>query len=153
MVIYSFSSTFENCISLESIDLSVFNGIENLMNVNNMFANCTSLKQIEFPTIKASGLKSTSNMFFGCSKLEYIDIGNFLTSSNLKNLDNMFYNCSSLIFLNISQLYTGNLQNVYNIFHGVNKPIRLIIYEDVDEFLKQEISKLTIINETEFELF
>lgn len=86
-----------------------------------MFANCTSLKSLYFPKINAPGLDSTENMFFGCSKLKHLDMGNFTTSdAELYNLKNMFYNCINLEYLDISKLYFE--QGIYEgIFYGVGK--------------------------------
>ena len=112
--ITNFYLTFLNCKSLTSINLTSFNGIKNLDNVDKMFENCSSLKEVIFPHIQASDLSSTSYMFSGCTRLEYIDMGNFDTKI-VEEMKFMFNDCKSLKVLNISKLHTNNLKNVTNI--------------------------------------
>ena len=111
------NSAFENCKNLKNIDLTPFDGIKNLLGVEKMFANCTSLKSLYFPKINAPGLDSTANMFLGCTKLKHLDMGNFTTSNNaLYNLSNMFYDCKDLEYLDISKLYfeQGEYKGIFN---------------------------------------
>ena len=65
-------------------------------------------------------------MFYGCSSLIRLDIGNWNTSS-LVVADNMFRNCSSLTNLDIGKWDTSSLGSVAFMFSGCSSLIRLDI--------------------------
>lgn len=50
-------------------------------------------------------------MFYGCSKLTSLDVGNFNTS-NVSDMSHMFYGCSSLTSLDVSNFNTSNVTDM-----------------------------------------
>ena len=87
--LYSF---FEECTSLESIDLSSWDTSE-LFSTYNMFASCTKLKSITFgENWDVSGVSDFSNMFYGCSALESVDVSDWIISNPVLSMNNVFYN-------------------------------------------------------------
>ena len=54
------TSTFENCKNLEYVDLSQFEGNEDLLDMDKMFKNCHKLKNVTFPRIEAEQLISAN---------------------------------------------------------------------------------------------
>ena len=109
-------------------------------------------KSVEFPNINATGLYSTSNMFYNCSNLKRINMGNFLTSINLYYLENMFYGSINLNYLDISKLYINNNCNIKDIFHGVISNITIKAYKNVNQDLKAQILNLTNLDDIVYEL-
>ena len=63
-------------------------------------------------------------MFYGCNRIEMINLGNFVTEEILF-MERMFYNCNSLNYLNISKISTSNDIETDNIFFGVNPSINI----------------------------
>ena len=76
---------FQNCTSLEYIDLSSFTFNKySTYDMRYMFSNCKNLKSILFPSEKyqLSNLYM-DNMFSFCEKLESIDLSNFNITGNI----------------------------------------------------------------------
>lgn len=65
--------------------------------------------------VNVSGIRSTAWMFYGCSKLNSIDLSG-LDTSKLMNMEQMFANCSGLETLDLSGLDTSNVSNMGGMF-------------------------------------
>ena len=86
---------FEDCVSLESIDLSALN-LSMLEDMYSMFSGCSSLNALNFGNnIDTSNVSDMSHMFFGCTSLEEIDLSD-LSFTALRNATRMFYYCRAL---------------------------------------------------------
>ena len=138
---------FQNCITLEYIDLSNFD-TSNVTNIAFMFNHCNRLKEIKgldkFITSKATTMEG---MFQSCFKLEFIDVSSFDTSNvdimnfmfvdcfklkgikginklntkKVTNMTGMFENCLSLKYLNIENFDTSNVTNMSYMFNKCKK--------------------------------
>jgi len=138
---------FQNCITLEYIDLSNFD-TSNVTNMAFMFNHCNRLKEIKgldkFITSKATTMEG---MFQSCFKLEFIDVSSFDTSNvekmnfmfvdcfklkgikginklntkKVTNMTGMFENCLSLKYLNIENFDTSNVTNMSYMFNKCKK--------------------------------
>ena len=106
----STSYMFENCTSLESIDLSSFN-TTSVKNMSHMFSDCSSLESIDLSSFNTTNVKNMSSMFDGCSSLESITLSSFNTT-NVKNMSYMFSECSSLESIDLSSFNTTNVKNM-----------------------------------------
>ena len=134
---------FQNCTSLESIDLSSFT-INSYGYMNYMFSNCNNLKSILLPkTNQVFKYFYMNNMFSFCEKLESIDLSNynlygyidfnctFCYDYSLKSvklpflkvdridMNSMLESCSNLdnIFFttyNDKFIYTNSAENAFN---------------------------------------
>ena len=138
---------FQNCITLEYIDLSNFD-TSNVTNMAFMFNHCNRLKEIKgldkFITSKATTMEG---MFQSCFKLEFIDVSSFDTSNveimnfmfvdcfklkgikginklntkKVTNMTGMFENCLSLKYLNLENFDTSNVTNMSYMFNKCKK--------------------------------
>ena len=109
------SRMFHNCENLLSLDLSSLD-TENVTNMSNMFAYCSSLTKIIFPdNVNTSKVTNMSCMFEGCSSLTELNLSKFNTN-NVTNMFRMFYNCSSLTNLDLSNFNTTNVTNMQDMF-------------------------------------
>ncbi|SHK33291.1 BspA family leucine-rich repeat surface protein, partial [Hespellia stercorisuis] len=63
--------------------------------MTSMFYNCSKLTSIDLGNFDTSTVTDMKSMFYNCSKLTSIDLGNFDTST-VTSMANMFYGCSSL---------------------------------------------------------
>jgi len=70
------------------------------------FTNVTAITGLSL--LDTSSTTSMSNLFYGCGKLESVDVSGFNTS-NVVYMNNMFYGCSSLTSINISNFDTRNV--------------------------------------------
>ena len=87
-----------------------------------MFYNCYTLTELILHWYTPS-LKDTSRMFYGCTKLETLDIGTW-NGSNITNLTYMFQNCTNLINLTFMQNLGAAWQN-YSTANNVDQTIDL----------------------------
>ena len=122
---------FQNCKSLESIDIInthnvtsmsyMFNyclllqsipqlDTSNVTIMQNMFEHCQSIQSI--PQLDTSKVTSMSNMFGYCTLLQSIPQ---LDTSKVTNMENMFNSCKSL--QSIPQLDTSKVTNMREMFY------------------------------------
>lgn len=140
----SFYIMFENCSSLESLDLSMFD-LTTITNMNGMFQGCSSLTEIEWPeSATTPKLESMDYMFKGCSSLTSIDLSSFsselltsmlqafdgctavteikfgdnFTASSVSNMNYLFLNLTSLKELDLSKFVTTSLTTMIQTFTG-----------------------------------
>ena len=64
-----------------------------------MFQGCSSLQDYHFNIayFDTKKVKTMENMFAGCSSLEDLNLWNFKTD-NLVNMSNMFHSCKAFIY-------------------------------------------------------
>ena len=67
-----------------------------------------------------SEIKNMNSMFRDCKSLKNLDLSNLLTD-NVTDVGYMFSGCSSLVFLDFSNLSVANMHNEFKMFDGVNK--------------------------------
>ena len=143
-------SMFYNCVSLTSVDLQslYFDYIEDMsymfynckklqdlsksnLNLNSinaqrismkgMFQNCESITSLDLKSnFYTKNVEIMWDMFKGCSKLQYLNLGNFDTSK-VTDMESMFEGCSSLTSLNLSSFVTNNVQYMNKMFYNCIK--------------------------------
>ena len=107
---------FDNCIKLISI-----NGIEMLntakvTDMNSMFQNCSSLKNLTLSSFKTANVTDMSCMFLWCSRLTSLDVSSFNTAK-VTSMSYMFHGCSGLTSLTLSSLFdTANVTDMSSMF-------------------------------------
>ena len=111
--IIDMSNMFSYCSSLSSIpDISKWNTI-NIKYMRNMFSYCSLLSSIpDISKLNTSNVKDMSYMFCGCSSLLTLPDISKLNTSNVKDMSYMFYGCSSL--LSLPDLSKWNTSNVFD---------------------------------------
>ena len=66
-----------------------------LDNLNFIFNDCSSLKQIQFINPEMERVRGMKGMFNGCKNIEYIDVSSFDTS-NVTDMSYLFNECNKL---------------------------------------------------------
>lgn len=107
---------FQNCESLEALDLSTFN-TENVTNMYGMFQSCTSLKSLNLSSFNTSKVKQMGYMFKNCESLTALDLSCFNTE-NVKDYEYMFHSCKSLTALDLSSFNSKEILNTSLMFTG-----------------------------------
>ena len=74
-----------------------------LNNMSYLFYKCSSIKEINFISIKTTQVNKMRAMFVECFELEYLDLSNFDTS-NVTDMAFMFNNCRKLKEIKVSLL-------------------------------------------------
>ena len=87
--------TFKKKFNNLGKNIIIFICEKKLKNMDVIFNQCSSLKQIEFINFDTSRVKSMNGMFFGCKELEYVDLSCFDTS-NVTDMKFMFHECHKL---------------------------------------------------------
>lgn len=105
---------FQNCKSLESLDLSSFD-TSSAKDMRSMFWNCENLKTINLSNFKTLQVADFGGMFDGCKSLAAIDLSKFDTSKATK-MDYMFRNCESLTSLVLDNFSTSNVTTMKEMF-------------------------------------
>jgi surface protein len=119
LYITSAHNMFYNCISLKEINIETFDrSTSGYIDFSYMFYNCYNLETITFTYLKqAFRVKYMNNMFNNCTSLKEINLGNFYgTTSNIINMENLFFNCISLSkFFGIGTIYiSSGIKMFYN---------------------------------------
>lgn len=107
---------FQNCESLEALDLSTFN-TENVTSMYGMFDSCKSLKSLNLSSFNTSKVKQMGYMFKNCESLTALDLSRFNTE-NVKDYEYMFHSCKSLTALDLSSFNSKEILNTSCMFTG-----------------------------------
>lgn len=83
---------FFGCGALKTVTIT---GMKEVMETDNMFANCTSLSEITMSDCGFDNLLSSTWMFRSCSALERIDFS-CLKADKILSVEGMFSECSNL---------------------------------------------------------
>lgn len=107
---------FQDCESLEALDLSTFN-TENVTNMYGMFESCKSLKSLNLSSFNTSKVTLMAYMFNNCESLTALDLSRFNTE-NVKDYEYMFHSCKSLTALDLSSFNSKEILNTSIMFSG-----------------------------------
>ena len=100
--------------------LQTIEGIENLnteevTNMMNMFANCSSLTSLDLSLFNTENVMYMTSMFHGCSSLNTIYVSDKFSTGNVSGDFYMFYDCTQLVgAVNYSEENTGKSMANYN---------------------------------------
>ena len=93
------NSFFENCFSLSSINLEIFD-TSLVEYFNGMFRNCYNLQKINISNFRFKSGSNFENMFSGCYSLTSI---NFLNgATKISDYNRIFHDCPNLSYINFS---------------------------------------------------
>ena len=82
------------------------------------FNRLNNLKTITgLDKVKTDNVRDMESMFAECSSLTDLDVSTFVTK-NVKNMRYMFYNCSGMRRLDLTNFNTGKLTDMYRMFNG-----------------------------------
>ena len=87
-------SMFANCSSLTELNLQNFN-TENVTDMKFMFYECSNLTELDLKNFNTTKVFHMNSMFYECSRLKKLDLKNFDTT-NVTSMESMFNGCSNL---------------------------------------------------------
>ena len=94
---------FDECINLTEIKgINKFNTI-NVASMNSMFQNCNSIEYLDLSSFNTSNVTNMSRMFKKCYKLKQIKGINNFNISKVTDKDEMFEECNELEYLILSK--------------------------------------------------
>ena len=109
------NSMFENCKSIETIDISGWD-TSNVQSMSHMFEFCYKLKSINgIEDIDTSSVKFGNCMFRRCFTLEQLDLHKWKVDT-FEKMNNMFALCGELNTLNLSgwKIFATNLLGIFD---------------------------------------
>ena len=130
---------FNGCHSLKQINgINKFN-TEKVLNMNKLFNECTSLESLDLSNFNTSNVTNMEDMFNGCYNLKkIIEIDKFNTERVLY-MNKMFQDCNALNKLDLSNFNTPNVINMEYMF---NRCKNLIELKGMNGFITHKVSKL-----------
>ena len=131
-----FTSTFENCGLIASLDVSKFD-TSKATTMNSMFSKCGSLTSLNLSNFDTNSVTDMYYLFYNCKSLASLDISSFDTSS-VTNMRGMFANCSSLASLDVSNFDTGSVTNMQDMFASCSRLTSL----DVSNFNTSSVTNM-----------
>lgn len=109
----SFMGVFEECRSLESIDISGWD-MSSAVSYARLFSGCTSLKTIVGRIVVRKG-DEVYRLYNLCESLEEIDVSDW-DLSETTDLEQLFAGCKSLKTLDVSRWKVSNVRSFYDLF-------------------------------------
>ena len=97
----------------------------------NMFYKLQDIISADLSRFDVSKVTSMTNMFSGCSQLEYVDFGNINVSSIISSINSMFFNCVRLKYINLRSLKLNPMIDKEHAFEGINSNVKYCI-EDIE---------------------
>ena len=128
---------FALCESLEEIDLTKFD-TKNVFSMKSLFQGCQNLKNIIFGNFNTKRVEEMRNMFNGCSSLKSIDLSKFDTSK-VSNFENMFARCSSLTTIDTKYIYTNSSIDMSGMFEECTN----FVYLDLNHFDTSQVKDMS----------
>jgi len=125
-----FSSMFQSCSSITTLDVSSFN-TSNAIKIRFMFFGCSNVTTLDISGFDTSKVDDASSAFNGCSNVTTLDVSNFNTTS-LVNASFMFRSCSSITTLDVSSFNTSGITNMWSMFRACTSLTDIIGVEDFD---------------------
>ena len=107
---------FENCTSLESIDLSGYN-TEKVVNMSYMFSGCSGLTSLDVNSLESDNVENIRYMFKDCSSLTSLDVSEF-APHYLLDMKGMFSGCSGLTSLDLSRFSISDNEYSSELLNG-----------------------------------
>jgi len=98
----------------------------NVEDMNNMFANCSSLTTLDLRSMNTAKVTDMSLMFYHCSGLISLRVSKFNTA-NVTNMLQMFDGCSSLTTLNLSSWNTAKVKSMTSMFQGCSNLVTIYV--------------------------
>ena len=129
---------FSDLINIQSIDFGNCVNTANVIDMGNMFQDCSSLTSLDLSSFNTEKVIDMFFMFYNCSSLTSLDVSSFNTA-NVMTMNYMFNNCSSLESLNVSSFNTANVTNMASMFDGCSSLESL----DLSSFNTEEVTNMS----------
>ena len=94
-----------------------------------MFKGCSKLSSIDVSAFDTSNVTNMASMFYGCTYLETLTLGENFTTGNVTDMSSMFYNCSALTLLDLSTFNTSRVRSMASMFEAC-KELRTLTLGD-----------------------
>ena len=107
---------FAECSSLQQLDLSGFD-TSNVRDMYGTFGGCSSVQKLDLSSFNTANVTYMFAMFMNCKSLQQLDLSEFNTSE-VTMISQMFLGCESLQQLDLSNFDTSKVSSMYAMFDG-----------------------------------
>ena len=115
-IIIDCEEMFADCTSLREINFINFE-INAVTSMAYMFSDCAFLKKVNFNNFNTRNVVDMKEMFCGCISLIELHVNNFDTRKVI-NMSGMFWKCEKIKNLNLSNFNNSNVENMSAMFKG-----------------------------------
>lgn len=112
-------SMFDNCLVLNSLDLSGFD-TTNVTNMSMLFNYCQNLSTLDVSTFDTTNVTDMSGLFRYCKKINNLDLSNF-NIENVTTLEGIFSGCEALETIDLSGFGTTPTESIKSMFVNCSK--------------------------------
>jgi len=106
---------FAGCTNIKSVSFSKDFDKKSVGDMDMMFYNCSSLKEVDISGLDTSNVADMSVMFNCCQKITELDLRNFNTSK-VTDMGHMFSGCDNLQRLDLSSFDTSKVTDMTGMF-------------------------------------
>ena len=132
------NSLFNECVSLETLDLSNFN-TSKVTYMHSMFRNCEALKTVDLTSFNTSNVTTMNSMFYYCNELTSVELKSFDTKK-VTTMANMFEACKKLTTtLTIENTGTSAYANMFTNAATVDDAKIIVNYTSATETLVNDM--------------
>ena len=128
---------FAGCSSLASLDVTHFN-TEKVTDMCNMFGDCNELTSLDVTHFNTEKVTDMYNMFGDCWRLASLDVTLFNTA-NVTNMDFMFFDCLALTSLDVTHFNTAKVEGMSGMFAHCSSLTSL----DVTHFNTEKVTNMS----------
>lgn len=124
----SMAVSFNRCANMRKFSAPK---LESIWNLYNTFNGCTSLEEVEFPSLKYANTQQDYGLyrtFYGCTSLRRVDFGKIESFTTTSSTDNAFYGCTSLEVIDCSNVSVPlPCNNFNNMFGNTNATFKVVV--------------------------
>ena len=111
---HSFFAQYSN---VRKINFNWMFDTSQVVDMSKMFYGCSRMETLDVSTFNTSQVVYMSWMFFCCNNLERLNISRFDTSQ-VVDMSGMFYSCKNLNQLDVSKFDTSQVEDMASMFNG-----------------------------------
>lgn len=120
----SLENLFANCSNLVEIQNIEYMLVDEATTAEGAFQGCSSLMSVDMSDWNTSSITNMSNMFNGCSNLNLLNL-NAIDTSAVTTMAGMLQDCSDLVDLSIDAISTDSLTDMSDMFNGCSSLLSL----------------------------
>ena len=114
-------SMFHFLTNLTSVDFNNCVNTENVTTMAEMFYGCSKLESLDLSNFNTASVTTMKSMFSGCSVLDEIKFGANFTAASVESMESMFYNCKAMTSIDLSKFNTASVTTMESMFYGCSK--------------------------------
>lgn len=130
------SGMFDGCHNIQEINLESFN-TKKVTSMSEMFMECEKLERLSLKSFDTSNVLAFDVTFGYMKNIKELNLANFKISNNVRTTYRMFKECSKLEMLDISQfVFDDVIGSDYNVVKGRLLPKHYEMFDDISKDIR-----------------